>query len=234
QEAASDSVNMAKAAGAAIADSASNLTGAAADTASAMSEGAQKLAGNTLDGMKNAGSMDTDPADHMAKAEGDSEGLSEAAKDTASETATDLSDDNSGATARSAGEGAASAAEAIQKTLSAGMEAKNIVLEGVTFATNSNHLSKGSLSILDSVAENLNANTAVNVEIAGYTDNTGDAGYNKGLSQKRAEAVREYLISKGVSDSRMTAKGYGIESPIADNTTSAGRKKNRRVELHVK
>ncbi len=108
-----------------------------------------------------------------------------------------------------------------------------IVLKGVTFATSSDLLKGDSTSVLDEVAETLKRYPDMVVEVAGYTDNRGSASLNKALSQKRAESVASYLASKGVSSANLKAKGYGIDSPIADNGTAAGRAKNRRVELHI-
>ena len=71
------------------------------------------------------------------------------------------------------------------------------------------------------------------LEIAGYTDNTGDAALNLALSQKRAEAVREALIKYGADPDMLVAKGYGEADPIASNDTAEGRLKNRRIEYHV-
>lgn len=71
-------------------------------------------------------------------------------------------------------------------------------------------------------------------EIAGYTDNTGDAGKNQQLSEKRAAAVREYLVAQGVPADSLTAVGYGEKDPIADNSTAEGRHKNRRIEFNAR
>jgi outer membrane protein OmpA-like peptidoglycan-associated protein len=71
------------------------------------------------------------------------------------------------------------------------------------------------------------------LEIAGYTDNTGDAALNLALSQKRAESVREALIKYGADPDMLVAKGYGEANPIANNDTAEGRLKNRRIEYHV-
>jgi outer membrane protein OmpA-like peptidoglycan-associated protein len=71
------------------------------------------------------------------------------------------------------------------------------------------------------------------LEIAGYTDNTGDAALNLALSQKRAEAVREAFIKYGAAPDMLVAKGYGEADPIASNSTAEGRLKNRRIEYHV-
>ena len=110
---------------------------------------------------------------------------------------------------------------------------KSFVLEGVNFVTGSDEITGASRSVLDQVAETLIRNGDVNVEVAGYTDDRGESSFNQNLSQKRAESVMAYLRSSGVSANRMRAKGYGEDSPIGDNSTSAGRAMNRRVELHI-
>jgi len=107
-----------------------------------------------------------------------------------------------------------------------------VILRGVIFETGKSALKPESFTVLDIVAQSLNANPDIRIEVAGYTDNTGSAAGNLRLSQARADAVRTYLASKGVTPDRMTAKGYGAASPIATNATSAGRQQNRRVELH--
>ena len=106
-----------------------------------------------------------------------------------------------------------------------------LVLEGVTFDTNSAHLTSASNAVLDRVAEALKANPDVRVEVGGHTDNTGTKAINNRLSTERAKAVKDYLVGKGVSASRLESKGYGSKEPIADNKTADGRAKNRRVEL---
>jgi outer membrane protein OmpA-like peptidoglycan-associated protein len=106
-----------------------------------------------------------------------------------------------------------------------------LVLQGVTFATGSAQLTGDSRTVLDIVAESLRGNPDVRVEVGGHTDNTGSSVVNTRLSQARAEAVRDYLLSRGVATDRMTARGYGPENPVADNRTAAGRQRNRRVEL---
>ena len=108
---------------------------------------------------------------------------------------------------------------------------KKIRLEGVNFEFDSDRLTHGSYEILDRVAAALQDAPNVRVEVAGHTDNTGTPAYNKDLSQRRAEAVRSYLISKGIDASRLTAKGYGETEPETSNDTDEGRAKNRRVEL---
>jgi outer membrane protein OmpA-like peptidoglycan-associated protein len=107
-----------------------------------------------------------------------------------------------------------------------------VILRGVMFETDKSALKPESFTVLDIVAQSLNANPDIRIEIAGYTDNTGSAATNLRLSQARADAVRAYLGSRSVTQDRMVAKGYGATNPIASNTTSAGRAQNRRVELH--
>jgi outer membrane protein OmpA-like peptidoglycan-associated protein/tetratricopeptide (TPR) repeat protein len=76
-------------------------------------------------------------------------------------------------------------------------------------------------------------NPGIKVEISGYTDNTGDATYNKSLSQRRADAVKDYLIEHGIDAFRVTSSGYGMENPIGDNATRIGRRLNRRTEFKI-
>src|SRR5437016_3853294 len=107
-----------------------------------------------------------------------------------------------------------------------------VILRGVTFETGKSALRPESYTILDIVTGSLTGNPEIRIEIAGYTDNTGTAAVNTRLSQARAEAVRAYLVNKGVALERMVARGYGPSNPVATNTNAAGRAQNRRVELH--
>jgi len=108
---------------------------------------------------------------------------------------------------------------------------RKLTLEGVNFDSDSARLRPESLAILDNAAATLKEWGEVKVEVAGHTDSTNSDAYNLRLSQRRAEAVRAYLIKQGVAADRLTAKGYGESRPVADNKTAAGRYKNRRVEL---
>ena len=107
----------------------------------------------------------------------------------------------------------------------------NGVLEGVNFATNKATLTSDSKQILDRVAQTLSEWPDVKVEVGGHTDSQGNDAYNQKLSQARAESVMNYLVSKGIDASRLTAVGYGEAQPLGDNNSAAGRAKNRRVEL---
>jgi len=77
----------------------------------------------------------------------------------------------------------------------------------------------------------MNSSADLKVEVQGHTDNVGGDDYNQKLSEARAGAVMEWLTGKGVAKARLTAKGYGLTMPIADNGSDEGRAKNRRVEL---
>jgi OOP family OmpA-OmpF porin len=87
--------------------------------------------------------------------------------------------------------------------------------------------------VLDKVVNVLTDFADIKMEISGHTDNIGKAESNKELSQKRADAVRQYLIDKGIKVERLTTVGFGAEKPIADNKTAAGKAKNRRTEFKL-
>ena len=87
--------------------------------------------------------------------------------------------------------------------------------------------------ILSQFATSLNQNPVSTVTIIGHTDNTGSDAVNNPLSIDRAEAARDYLVSRGVARTRIATDGRGSREPVADNSTQAGRDKNRRVEIYV-
>ncbi|MBD0404453.1 OmpA family protein [Flammeovirga sp. EKP202] len=109
----------------------------------------------------------------------------------------------------------------------------NIALENIFFDTNSSKINKTSFNELANILRFLKVNANVVIQIEGYTDNTGDYDINMMLSQKRADAIVNYLIEAGISKERLVSKGFGEEHPIADNTTSEGKAKNRRTEFKV-
>jgi len=111
------------------------------------------------------------------------------------------------------------------------MPPQKLVLEGVNFDFDKATLRQEDIAIIDKDVTGLDKWGNVNIEVAGHTDSRGSDKYNMKLSQRRAEAVRNYLISKGIAADRLTAKGYGESQPVADNATDEGRFKNRRVEL---
>lgn len=106
-------------------------------------------------------------------------------------------------------------------------------MKGIAFDNGKASIKKSSYPLLDQIAQTFIDNPSFIIEVQGHTDNVGKAKLNKELSEKRANAVMNYLIGKGVPAERMTAKGYGDEMPIADNKTKAGREKNRRVEFNI-
>jgi outer membrane protein OmpA-like peptidoglycan-associated protein len=107
-----------------------------------------------------------------------------------------------------------------------------VILRGVNFMFGSAVLAGDSYAILDRVYESLVEWPEIKIEIAGHTDSVGNGIANKLLSRKRAESVRDYLISRGILPERLIAEGRGEDEPIADNATAEGRAMNRRVEMH--
>ena len=108
---------------------------------------------------------------------------------------------------------------------------QKLVLEGVNFDFDKASLRQEDIGSLDNDVATLKSWGDVDIEVAGHTDSMGSDAYNMKLSQQRADAVRNFLISRGVAADRLTAKGYGESQPVADNATDEGRFKNRRVEL---
>lgn len=108
-----------------------------------------------------------------------------------------------------------------------------LALEGVKFQSGRSVILNSSLPVLDKVVEVMNLHPGYRLKISGYTDSSGNADSNLKLSDDRAHAVEQYLISKGIKASRLEAQGYGIANPVATNDTAAGRAKNRRVEFEI-
>ncbi|MBU1418556.1 MAG: OmpA family protein [Proteobacteria bacterium] len=107
-----------------------------------------------------------------------------------------------------------------------------LVASDILFAFDKWVIKDDFLPELDQWVDYFQNNPQVTAIIAGHTDSTGPTTYNQKLSEKRAQAVINYLIGKGVAPERLTAKGFGESRPAALNTTSEGRQKNRRVELN--
>ena len=110
----------------------------------------------------------------------------------------------------------------------------NFSAKQLFFATGSHTLLSKSFKSLDAISEILKADEDLKLDIEGHTDITGTAAKNLTLSELRAKSVASYLEKTGISSGRLSAIGFGSEHPIADNKTSAGRNKNRRVELKLK
>ena len=106
-------------------------------------------------------------------------------------------------------------------------------MQGIEFETGKATIKKKSYPLLDQIANIFIENSNYIIEVQGHTDNTGKPELNKTLSDKRAHAVMDYMLKKGVEAHRLSAVGYGQDQPIADNETKAGRQKNRRVEFKI-
>ena len=113
------------------------------------------------------------------------------------------------------------------------LPAKSFVLEDCNFETGKADLKPESFTVLDELVAYLVRKEDERIELGGHTDNVGTAKSNLILSQNRANTVMNYLISKGIDPSRLTAKGYGLSMPIAENTTAEGRALNRRTEVKI-
>jgi outer membrane protein OmpA-like peptidoglycan-associated protein len=107
------------------------------------------------------------------------------------------------------------------------------ILEGITFDTNSDHISPDSETILNNGLNTLNMYSDIKVEIGGHTDNSGSRALNMDLSLRRANAVKSWLELKGIASERMTTKGYGPDKPRVPNTSMENMKQNRRIEFTV-
>jgi outer membrane protein OmpA-like peptidoglycan-associated protein len=110
---------------------------------------------------------------------------------------------------------------------------KALNLQIINFASGSSDIPADNKAILDQAATLLNKVSGVKLNVGGHTDSTGNAASNKALSQRRAQAVVDYLTSKGVDASKLVAHGHGSDQPVAENTTDEGRFKNRRIEFSV-
>jgi outer membrane protein OmpA-like peptidoglycan-associated protein len=105
--------------------------------------------------------------------------------------------------------------------------------KNLEFATGKSEIKPESTPDLDKIVDILQRNPTYRLLIVGHTDNAGSAALNKTLSQNRANAVQNYMVSKGIPANRFITKGYGPDRPIADNTTEEGKQKNRRVEMTI-
>jgi OmpA-OmpF porin, OOP family len=123
-------------------------------------------------------------------------------------------------------------------SLKSGFTAKDVVnilnLSIINFPTAGYEVPASEMALLQKAAAQIKRLASGTVlEIAGYTDNTGDAAANQVLSQQRADAVRNGLIDAGVDPSLLVAKGYGSANPVGSNESNEGRLHNRRIEYHV-
>jgi OOP family OmpA-OmpF porin len=111
---------------------------------------------------------------------------------------------------------------------------RRIVLRGVNFGFDSDAIRGEDQAVLDAAIEALTGSPGVRVEVAGHSDSVGPEVYNQGLSERRAQGVRNYLVKGGVSASQIDAIGMGQSHPVADNGSRDGRAQNRRVELNIR
>ncbi len=110
---------------------------------------------------------------------------------------------------------------------------KTFTLDNVFFDSGKSTLRAESNKELNELAEYMNLQKTLIIEIAGHTDNVGAVEANQKLSEDRANAVKKYLQTKGIAAERVVAKGYGDSQPVADNATAAGKQKNRRTEVRI-
>ena len=109
----------------------------------------------------------------------------------------------------------------------------NWVIENVLFDFDKSIIKNTGYPILNNVVKVLKKNPGIKVDINGHCDNKGVYAYNMGLSKRRANAVKAYLVNKGISGSRLTTQGFGFTKPVALNGTDEGRAINRRVEFDL-
>lgn len=112
-------------------------------------------------------------------------------------------------------------------------EGQIIRVDRLNFPANSSQLATSSFEVIDAVYDFLKRNQFIIIEIGGHTNGIPSHDYCNKLSKERAQSVAQYLIEKGIESERITAEGYGKTQPIADNDTSAGRKRNQRVEIKI-
>lgn len=218
-----------------------SVTDAASDAAGTMVEGAKDVAGaaadaagDVADATKNAAGAAVDAAGNVVEATGDAvAGAAGAAWDAAGGLAQGAID-----AGKKALEGvtfaAGSVGEGFSNFLASGAkEDKSFAFNNLTFATGSANINENSMTEIKNLAKVLEAYPAINIEVAGHTDNTGNADTNMKLSQARAEAVVAALTGMGISGDRMTAKGYGSTAPVASNDTAEGKKQNRRIDVKI-
>lgn len=123
--------------------------------------------------------------------------------------------------------------EAKVETVNNGEAIKVTFDSGILFGVDKTTLSPESREALSRFAANMNANPDTDIRIVGHTDSTGRHQYNMDLSDRRAKSVVDFLVSQNVTSKRIMSQGVGPDQPVADNSTQAGRTKNRRVEIFI-
>lgn len=122
----------------------------------------------------------------------------------------------------------------IDVALDRAIKGEGSVLENIFFDVDKYELKEKSFTELGKIVRFLTENPQISIEIGGHTDNTGNAAYNQQLSEKRAKAVYNYILAKGISQKRLTARGFGSIKPVASNETDSGRQLNRRIEFTIR
>jgi outer membrane protein OmpA-like peptidoglycan-associated protein len=123
------------------------------------------------------------------------------------------------------GEAASSMEQALEQK-------KPVEIYGIYFDFNSATIKPDSEAVLKQISDILHRNPSWKLSISGHTDSIGDAAFNQALSERRAAAVKDALVTRyGISADRLTTRGYGASNPIETNSTLEGRARNRRVEL---
>lgn len=112
-------------------------------------------------------------------------------------------------------------------------EGSMVVLNNIFFDVDKAELKDKSTVELEKIVRFMTENPGVRIQISGHTDNTGSADHNRQLSLRRATAVYNYLVKRGIKEGRVKYFGYGAERPIADNATAEGRQLNRRIEFSI-
>jgi len=112
-------------------------------------------------------------------------------------------------------------------------QGESIVLRNIFFETNEFHLRPESTQELERLVRMMRENPSIRIEISGHTDNVGTESLNQRLSENRAKAVYDFLVSRGISSNRLKFAGYGMSKPIAPNDTEEGRAQNRRTEIQI-
>ena len=118
-------------------------------------------------------------------------------------------------------------------TQTADNQLKLSIPNDISFATGKHEIQPRLMPILDQFAQGLNQQPSMELRIVGHTDNTGSDAINNPLSVNRAQSARDYLVSRGVASSRISIDGRGAREPIADNSTEAGRARNRRIDIFL-
>lgn len=128
---------------------------------------------------------------------------------------------------------AATAGTGTVVTQTADNQLKLSIPNDISFATGRHDIQPRLMPILDQFAQGLNQQPSMEVRIVGHTDNTGSDAVNNPLSVNRAQSARDYLVSRGVASTRISIDGRGAREPIADNSTEAGRARNRRIDIFL-